>query len=183
MNRVLNRIVDLYDPSVLVVEDLDFRHGGLSKRLNRIISRVGRAQVKQKLRDLTQDTGVNVVTVPAPYSSQECAGCGFVDDRNRVNEMFRCRFCGRKGHADIEAARTVKSRRSWPSASLLLGRPKILQRIDERFTQQWGTDPTVHRAKGRRIRAATAHLRPNADGLGKASNNGCLTEEHIEDAA
>lgn len=180
INRILNRIVDLYDPSVLVVEDLDFRHGGLSKRLNRILSRAGRAQVRQKLRDLAQDTGLETVTVPSAYTSQECVGCGFADDRNRKQETFRCQFCGRKGHADIEAARTVKSRRSWPSASLQFSRPKILQGIDERFTQKWGTDPTAHRAQGRRTRAAITLTRPNTDGLGGTSPSGCPVEKNME---
>jgi putative transposase len=183
INRILNRIVDLYDPSVLVVEELNFRHGGLSKRLNRIISRMGRAQVKQKLQDLSQDTGLEVTIVPAAYSSQECVGCGFVDDRNRVKEDFRCKFCGRKGHADIEAARTVKSRRSWPSVSLQFGKSKILHNIDERFTQRWGTDPKAHRAKGRRPRAAIIPIRPNADGLGETSDNRCLTKISINNVA
>lgn len=182
INRTLNRIVDLYDPSVLVVEELDFRHGGLSKRLNRIIRRTGRAQVKQKLRDLAQDTGLEVTTVPSPYTSQECAGCGYVDNRNRDREIFRCKFCGRKGHADIEAARTVKSRRSWPSTSLQFGRSKILRNIDERFTRRWGTDPLTYRVNGRRVKAAIIPIRPNADGLGETSGNGCLTKNSINNA-
>jgi putative transposase len=183
INRTLNRIVDLYDPSMLVVEELDFRHGGLSKRLNRIISRTGRSQVKQKLQDLSQDVGLEVVVVPAPYSSQECVGCGFVDDRNRVKEDFRCKFCGRKGHADIEAARTVKSRRTRPSVSLRFGKSRVLQVIDEQFTQRWGTDPKTLRALDRRVFAAITPTRPNADGLGETPDNECLIKISINNAA
>jgi putative transposase len=183
INRTLNRIVDLYDPSVLVVEELDFRHGGLSRCLNRVISRTGRAQVKRKLQDLAQDRGLEVTIVPAPYSSQECVGCGFVDDRNRVKEDFRCKFCGRKGHADIEAARTVKSRRTLPSARLQYGRSRILHNIDERFTQKWATDPKAYRALGRRSFAAIIPIRPNTDGLDKTSDNRCLIEKNIKNTA
>jgi len=164
INRILNRIIDLHDPSVLAVEELDFRHGGLSKRLNRIITRVGRAQLKSKLAMLAQETGVTIIPVPAAYSSQECASCGYVDNRNRTNTHFSCRFCGRKGHADIEAARTVKSRRSWPSARLTWARPTILAEIDRQFETRWGTSPTNVRTQGRR-KPASAPPRPTADGL------------------
>ncbi len=177
INRVLNRIIDLYDPSVLVVEALDFRDGGLSRRLNRILTRVGRAQVKQKLRDLGQDTGVAVVETPAAYSSQECASCHYVDNRNRRNEVFRCRFCGRKGHADIEGSRTVRSRRSWSSATLGWHRARILEEIDTQFEKQWGINPRVLRTKGRR-KPATSTTRPHADGLNTTPENRCRVEEN-----
>ncbi len=180
INRVLNRIIDLYDPSVLVVEELDFRDGGLSKRLNRIITRVGRAHVKQKLRDLEQDTGVTIIETPAAYSSQECASCHYVDNRNRKNEDFRCRFCGRKGHADIQGSRTVRSRRSWSSATLGWHRARILEEIDTQFEKQWGINPRILRTKGRR-KPATSTTRPHADGLNTTPNSGRrVTENTVE---
>ncbi len=180
INRVLNRTIDLYDPSVLVVEELDFRDACLSRRLNRILTRVGRAQVKQKLRDLSQDTGVTIIETPAAYSSQECASCHYVDNRNRKNEVFRCRFCGRKGHADIEGSRTVRSRHSWSSATLGWPRARILEEIDTQFEKQWGINPRILRTKGRR-KPAISTTRPHADGLNTTPNSGRrVTENTVE---
>ncbi|HYA26995.1 MAG TPA: hypothetical protein VEE82_03265 [Thermodesulfovibrionales bacterium] len=36
INRVLNRIVDIYKPAEIVVERLDFRSPELSRRMNRV---------------------------------------------------------------------------------------------------------------------------------------------------
>lgn len=58
VNRVLNLIAD--DRVMeLVVEDLDFRHGGLSKRLNRIVTRAGRNAVRAKLERLHALKGIH----------------------------------------------------------------------------------------------------------------------------
>ena len=46
---------------------------------------------------------------------------------------------------------------------------------------KWGTYPKAHRAEGCETRAAIAPPRPNADGLGEASNSGCPTKEHTAD--
>lgn len=48
-NRLLNRLGE-QDIKEIVVEELDFRHGGLTRRMNRIVSRAGRNAVKRKLK-------------------------------------------------------------------------------------------------------------------------------------
>ncbi|WP_175578229.1 transposase [Bifidobacterium jacchi] len=75
VNRVLNLIAD-DQVRELVVEDLDFRHGGLSKHMNRLVTRAGRGAVRRKLRRLESATGITVTPVNPAYTSQECPSCG-----------------------------------------------------------------------------------------------------------
>lgn len=99
----------------LVVEDLDFRGGGLSRRLNRLITRTGRAVLKKRLKALTAKHGITITTVDSAHTSRQCSGCGYTHKTNRKTQArFVCGFCGKKLHADINAARTVKGRRSLP---------------------------------------------------------------------
>jgi putative transposase len=118
IGRLLNRIAARDgDQAVigLVVERLDFRGGGLSRPMNRLITRTGRAVLKTRLAALTTKAGIAVETVPSPYSSQECSGCGYARKSNRPSRSrFRCGFCGKRLHADVNAARVIRSRRSRP---------------------------------------------------------------------
>jgi putative transposase len=55
--------------------------------------------------------GVVVVHVDPAYTSQTCAGCGYVDKANRVDQAtFVCRSCGVAAHADRNAARNIAAR-------------------------------------------------------------------------
>ena len=52
-----------------------------------------------------------VVTIPAPHTSQQCPRCGHVDKANRPKrDLFRCVACGLSGHADIVAAQNIRGR-------------------------------------------------------------------------
>ena len=77
IGRLLNRLA-ADDIGELVVERLDFRGGGLSKRMNRLCTRTGRRVLKARLARLTERHGIAVTVVPAPYSSQQCSGCDYV---------------------------------------------------------------------------------------------------------
>lgn len=138
----VGRIVNLIGEEELkyiTVEDLDFRGGGLSRRLNRIITRAGRKVLKNRLAEQSEETGVEIVTVPAYYSSQECAPCGYVDRRNRASQsIFKCKFCGFKSHADVNAGRVMKGRRSIPSFASVASKEDALEVLDQRFSQKWG---------------------------------------------
>lgn len=145
IGRILNRIAARHgDRKVreLIVERLDFRYGGMSPRMNRLVTRIGRAVFKQRLAALTENHGITVHDVPAPYTSQECSGCGYVSRRNRPSRArFTCRFCHKKQHADINAARVIMSRRSWqqPDDTGPASRRNTLRMLDERFRQRWDT--------------------------------------------
>lgn len=114
IGRLLNRLAAT-DIRELVVERLDFRDGGLSRRMNRLCTRTGRRVLKARLQRLTERHGIALTIVPAPYSSQQCSGCGYVHKTNRKSQArFGCGFCGKKLHADVNASRVVASRRSRP---------------------------------------------------------------------
>ncbi|MFE1076501.1 RNA-guided endonuclease InsQ/TnpB family protein [Streptomyces sp. NPDC058783] len=55
--------------------------------------------------------GVPLVFVDPAYTSQQCAECGHVDQRNRVDQgLFICRRCGVVAHADRNASHNIATR-------------------------------------------------------------------------
>ena len=135
-NRILNRLAD-QDIKALVVEDLDFRHGGLSRSLNRLVNRAGRASVRHKLADLTQRCGISIERVNPAYTSQTCPRCGHVAKQNRSQRgLFKCRCCGHSRAADVVAARNIRSRRSRPHGWVTLTRDTIHATLANEHTHQ-----------------------------------------------
>jgi putative transposase len=121
MGRLLNILAA--HAREIVVEDLDFRGGGLSRRMNRILSRSGRGFLNQKLQRLHEERGITITKVDAAYTSQQCSKCGYVDKRNRRDQShFRCMCCGLALNADVNAARNIRGRspdvlpRGWGAA-------------------------------------------------------------------
>ena len=120
------------------LEESDFRGGGLSRRLNRVVTRAGRKVLRKRLQGLAEVSGVEVTSVPAFYSSRECASCGYVDKNNRKSQAkFECKFCGNKSHADVNAAKVVRDRRSVLSFGSYISKEDALEVLDQKFTQQW----------------------------------------------
>ena len=144
IGRLLNRIAARDGEQAvmgLVVERLDFRGGGLSRRMNRLVARAGRSVLKARLEALTAKHGIAVVEVPAPYTSLECSSCGYVHRSNRRSQTrFQCRFCGKTLHADVNAARVVRSRRSRPTPDHTGPRSRraTLRLLDSRHRLRWG---------------------------------------------
>lgn len=116
IGRVMNRLVETHAPAHLVLERLRFRNPALSKRLNRIVSNCGRAVLQEKLADLADRFGITHEELNPAYSSQCCSNpaCEYVDHRNRQGEAFRCLLCGTTLHADVNAPRTLRLRRTQP---------------------------------------------------------------------
>lgn len=157
IGRLLNRLAAT-DVRELVVERLDFRGGGLSKRMNRLCTRTGRRVLKARLARLTERHGITVTVVPAPYSSQQCSGCGYVHKTNRKTQArFRCGFCGKKLQADVNASRTVASRRSrpLPDGSGPRSRENIRRLLDSAHHTRWNlpTQGAIHGITGARGRS------------------------------
>ena len=146
IGRVFNRLVETHAPKRLIVERLHFRNPDLSRRMNRLVTNAGRTIVQKKLKALTDEFGIEVVELNPAYSSQECHACGYVDRKNRKNEKFKCLWCGRKVHADVNAPRALGARRSRPvvgpgwvtKATILCA---LVRRHAERFPKKgrWGT--------------------------------------------
>ena len=113
IGRILNKLASK-GYAVFMVEKLDFRGGGLSRRMNRLLARTYRKVIKDKLTRLEEQFGITTVEVNAAYTSQECSKCGFVSTGNRKSQnAFQCICCGHKVNADVNAARNIAKRRSF----------------------------------------------------------------------
>ena len=110
--RILNKLAKK-NVGVFVVEKLDFRAAGLSKRMNRLIGRTYRAFVNAKLARLEEQYGIQIVAVNPAYTSQECSRCHYVSKDNRKTQKdFVCRHCHYSCNADVNAGRVINQRRS-----------------------------------------------------------------------
>ena len=149
VNRVLNRLVETHAPGELLLEKLDFRSPELSRRMNRLVQNCGRSVIKVKLEDLEERFGIVSAEVDPAYTSQQCSSCGYVHASSRNGERFTCRRCGLTLHADTNAARNIRQRRSLPvldeallrsgsSARSLRGRRHTLERLRQSFERRHG---------------------------------------------
>ena len=118
VRRIINRIVQLYAPRVIVIENLKSLYkkflSDYPKEVKRAIVRYGYGELKKKLQEIREEYGIEVIQVNPAYSSQTCSSCGYVDRENRkTQEKFECRLCGRKLHADVNASRNLPDRVRW----------------------------------------------------------------------
>lgn len=113
INRYLNKIVEMYKPAKIVIEKLDFRNPGLSRRMNRLIQRFGKRYFKEKLNRLKELYRIDIEENNPAYTSQTCSNCGYVDKNNRKDtQTFECKACGRKINAQVNGARNILKRSS-----------------------------------------------------------------------
>jgi len=106
--------------------------------MNRLVTNCGRTVFKQKLADLQERFGIAAIEVPSPYTSQECSHCHYVERRNRRSQSeFRCRWCGSRKHADVNAACTITSRRSAGLGAARLTKGAILAMLTRRHVERW----------------------------------------------
>jgi putative transposase len=152
-NRVMNTLVARSEVARVVVEKLDFRGAGLSKRMRRILGNCGRSVIEKKLAAVSEESGIQIVHVNPAYTSQECVGCGYVHQTNRNGACFRCGFCGKTCHADVGASRTVLERFQQGHSWAHLPRRKVLAFLDERFHTRWGVTFAGVRERPRSILA------------------------------
>ncbi|VVM06480.1 zinc ribbon domain-containing protein [Methylacidimicrobium tartarophylax] len=137
IGRVLNKLVADGRPEELVLERLDFCHPDLSRRMNSLLHRCGRAVLRSKLADLADRFGVAAVEVNAAYTSQTCSSCGYVDRRNRAGRSrFRCLWCGKELHADLNAASNIGARRARPIGSVFVGKAAVLAELVREFGER-----------------------------------------------
>ena len=112
IGRILNQLSN-EDLKELVVEKLNFAGGGMSRTMNRLLTRLGRKALQAKLSRLSEEKGIITTEVQAAYTSQMCAHCGYTDKKNRQSQAkFKCLCCGHICNADVNAARNILQRRS-----------------------------------------------------------------------
>ena len=145
INRHINRLVELYRPARIVVERLDFRGQNLSRRMNRLLSRFGKRIVREKLKSLQELYGIEVIETNPAYSSQECASCGYIDEKNRKStQEFECQACGRRTNAQVNAARNILRRRSVEGITIRTPKKQVLKMLIERHLERlkgWRSAP------------------------------------------
>lgn len=144
IGRVLNRVIMLKRPTHVVLEKLDFRAPGLSRRLNRILARSGRVVIRSKMKDFDERYGITFSEVNPAYSSQTCSECGFVAKANRKTQpKFSCRSCGHEIHADVNAARNLESGRSAFDRMARLTKAQSLEATIRRYIERITTRDRV----------------------------------------
>lgn len=108
----VNRALALDKPSTVVIEALAFSAGPctLSRRMNRLVRRMGTGILKDALTQKSALQGFKLVEVNPAYTSQECGSCGFISRASRKGNRFECVCCGKQAHADAQAARNLVER-------------------------------------------------------------------------
>lgn len=113
IGRALNEFVDTLAPDdVVILERLSVKGMRFkSRRMNRILSAAQLGYLTRRLRDKLDYAHIHYRSVLAAYSSQECAVCGYVDEKNRPSqEQFRCLWCGNVDNADVNAGKVLVKR-------------------------------------------------------------------------
>lgn len=78
--------------------------------LNRVIGDAAWGELKQKVKQVAQMSGVLVHEINPKHTSQECSCCGYISLTNRDKEKFLCESCGWVADADIDAAVVIRRR-------------------------------------------------------------------------
>jgi putative transposase len=79
--------------------------------LNRQVLTSGWGQVSRRIKEKAGASGVQVIEVPAAFTSQTCAVCGHLARENRKSQaIFHCRACGHEANADVNAAVVIRER-------------------------------------------------------------------------
>jgi putative transposase len=145
INRVINRVVDLYKPAEVVIEKLDFRSPELSRRMNRLISWFGKSAVKRKLDSLAEQYKIKVPRINPAFTSQECSECGYIDKGNRISRgKFKCKCCYNGIHADVNAGRNHLARSSDKVIDVYKSKEAVLRILTGRFLSNVERNPRLH---------------------------------------
>ena len=110
INHIISKqLVNLpYD--IFVLEDLTgIRKKRKGKKLNGWISNWTFYQLEQYLIYKAEALGKQVVKVNASYTSQRCNNCRIIEKSNRNKSKYICSKCGYVEHADINAAKNIKT--------------------------------------------------------------------------
>ena len=139
VNEAINRMLRQIPAQAYVLEDLSHRFvmdGKYSKEVRNMLSKWVRGTIKERLLFKTACAGVQVVFVPAAYSSQHCPECGYTSRDNRKGDQFQCQHCGYTAHADQNGARNLLMRAKDPEYKRYMNKDAI--RVLERSRyEEW----------------------------------------------
>lgn len=137
IGRLFNRLSN-EQVKEIVVEKLDFRNPNLSRKMNRLLTRTGRAAVVAKLKRIQELDGITVTEINPAYTSQQCSHCGYTARNNRPSrDLFRCKCCGTTLHADINASRNILSRRSRENGWRFIRKQEIVRILNREHTNRY----------------------------------------------
>jgi transposase len=70
-----------------------------------------------RIQNITEQRGINLVKVSPAYTSQQCSHCGAIDKNNRQGEAFLCTACGYEDDADLNASLNILQRGAYSPSS------------------------------------------------------------------
>ena len=94
----------------VVLEALNVQGMVRNKSLSRYIADAGWSIFANMLDYKLKWFGGELIKVPPHYSSQTCSECGAVDAASRSGVRFCCTSCSHRDHADLNAAKVLKTR-------------------------------------------------------------------------
>jgi len=112
INTAINQLVQAETPLLLVTEDLKGSSFTFNKsrKLNRKLSRWVRGEIEERVEFKALAECFCHEQVNPAYGFQTCPSCGFVDSKNRKEDLFKCLHCGHENVADRVAALNYEER-------------------------------------------------------------------------
>jgi putative transposase len=112
VNKTIKQL-DLTSVKSIVIEDLrkikhtNSRKQKLTKSFKRIIHHWPCGQTINKLKEICELLGVQVITVNLYNTSITCSNCGNVNKKDRQGEVFKCSLCNSVVDSDFNASLNI----------------------------------------------------------------------------
>ncbi len=103
LHKESTRLAKMHD--TVFMEKLNLNNMVRNPKLSKHILDCGWGMFRDMMKYKT-----TVIEIDPKYTSQTCHECGFKDAENRDKEEFECKKCGHKDHADVNAAKNIKSK-------------------------------------------------------------------------
>ncbi|MBI5755617.1 MAG: transposase [Nitrospirae bacterium] len=160
INNGFNTLIKNKKPSVLVTEDL--RHVftfNKPKNINRKLSAWTKGIIQDRAEfKALEGCSLHKQVNPA-YGSQTCPLCGFVWNKSRNGDVFKCAFCGHGAGADRVAAINYLHRYSEPAITLYMPYRTVKEVFMERFLRRLECSDSVSLPSGLAPETTTYILR------------------------
>ena len=111
INQAVNDIctgVDVIGGEDIKPKDMTGRGGSRKRNINRPMRENRVNEFKRKVRQKSEERGIELEDVSPKYTSQTCSVCGYIDSESRVTrDGFIYTNCNQAMHADRNAARNI----------------------------------------------------------------------------
>ena len=111
INQAIHQLIKIREPTLLITENLRhvFKYHK-TKAMNRKLSSWLRGVIQNRVSFKALAEGFRHEQVNPAYGSQLCPLCGFVDQKNRIGDKFRCLYCRHEDASDRVAAKNYAKR-------------------------------------------------------------------------